>query len=151
MKSAEGIWGMDTWDTQQEISRRVIPGLRHGEWADVADDNFTTQVPAVVTAAAWREKIKAVSVPAPWSRITGGAMRFWRGLRFKKSQGHQCNRYRRRNHRGSRRRLWIARLWFKQFQWNVDNPREAKGLEPGAIALSAVHQAVEMFQTEGFL
>jgi aldehyde:ferredoxin oxidoreductase len=25
IESADGIWGMDTWDTQQEISRRVMP------------------------------------------------------------------------------------------------------------------------------
>jgi len=47
IESADGIWGMDTWDTQDEISRRVIPGLRYGEWAQV-DDGFTTQIPAVV-------------------------------------------------------------------------------------------------------
>ena len=48
IEDGKDVWGMDTWDTQQEISRRVIPGLRQGEWAEVADDDYTTQVPAVV-------------------------------------------------------------------------------------------------------
>jgi aldehyde:ferredoxin oxidoreductase len=48
IESAQGIWGMDTWDTQDEISRRVLPQLKHGEWADLANDANTTQVPAVV-------------------------------------------------------------------------------------------------------
>lgn len=48
IESAKGIWGMDTWDTQEEISRRVIPSLKYGEWAGLAEDCYTTQVPAVV-------------------------------------------------------------------------------------------------------
>ncbi|HTY64607.1 MAG TPA: aldehyde ferredoxin oxidoreductase N-terminal domain-containing protein, partial [Acidobacteriota bacterium] len=38
IESAKGIWGMDTWDTQEEISRRVVPSLRFGEWADLAEN-----------------------------------------------------------------------------------------------------------------
>ena len=48
IESAKGIWGMDTWDAQQEISRRVMPNLRYGEWAELAENRFSTQVPAVV-------------------------------------------------------------------------------------------------------
>jgi aldehyde:ferredoxin oxidoreductase len=44
IESADGIWGMDTWDTQEEIARRVIPSLKHGEWAEVDDNNYTTQI-----------------------------------------------------------------------------------------------------------
>ena len=48
IESAKGIWGMDTWDTQEEISRRVIPTLKYGEWAELAEDCHSTQIPAVV-------------------------------------------------------------------------------------------------------
>ncbi len=121
IESANGIWGMDTWDTQNEISRRVMPNLRHGEWAQV-DDSFTTQIPAVVCCGLAGEnksrlgallhgpgsqaancgfggvfgskKLKAISVIGTGSAPVANPQAFME-----------------------------ARLWFRQFQWDVDNPR----------------------------
>jgi len=48
IESAQGVWGMDAWDAQLEISRRVVPDLKYGEWFELAQNCFTTQIPAVV-------------------------------------------------------------------------------------------------------
>jgi aldehyde:ferredoxin oxidoreductase len=39
IESANGIWGMFTWDAQEEISRRVVPSLKMGNgrnWLRIA-------------------------------------------------------------------------------------------------------------------
>ena len=61
IEDANGVWGMDTWDTQQEISRRVVPGLKHGEWAALADDCHTTQIPAVVCCGQAGENMSRIA------------------------------------------------------------------------------------------
>jgi len=31
IEDGKDIWGMDTWDTQEEVARRVVPSLKKGE------------------------------------------------------------------------------------------------------------------------
>ena len=86
--ATNGVWGMDTWDTQQEISRRVVPGLKYGEWADLAQNCFTTQIPAVVTCGPAGERKSRLARSSSWPRIPGRPVRLWRRVRIQKSQSH---------------------------------------------------------------
>ena len=128
--ATNGVWGMDTWDAQQEISRRVVPSLKHGEWAELAQNCFTTQIPAVVTCG-----------PAGERRCRYGALLHGPG-----SQAALCGFggvFGSKNLKAisaigtggvpiaNPQALMDARIWFRQFQWNVDNPRDADIFENG--------------------
>ena len=134
IESANGVWGMDTWDTQQEISRRVIPGLKHGEWAELADSCFTTQIPAVVCCG-----------PAGENKTRIGALLHGAG-----SQAALCGFggvFGSKNLKAisaigtgavpiaDPKAFMDARLWFRQFQWNVDNPRDPEIFEGRGYSL----------------
>ncbi|HOG47909.1 MAG TPA: aldehyde ferredoxin oxidoreductase C-terminal domain-containing protein [Anaerolineae bacterium] len=47
IEDAEGLWGRDTYDTQEEIWRRVTGRASLGGWTGVGD-GFTTQGPAIL-------------------------------------------------------------------------------------------------------
>ena len=128
--ATSGIWGMDTWDTQQEISRRVIPSLKYGEWAELANSCFTTQIPAVVCCGPAGEKKEPHRVPDSRPRLTGRPVRLWRRVRIEKPEGDQRDRHR-SVPIADPKAFMDARLWFRQFQWDVDNPREAEMFETG--------------------
>ncbi|MBN2243537.1 MAG: aldehyde:ferredoxin oxidoreductase [Acidobacteria bacterium] len=121
IESAGGIWGMDTWDTQEEVSRRVMPGLKHGEWANV-DDGFTTQVPAVVCcglAGENRSRMGAL-LHGPGSQAALGGFGGVFGSKNLKAISILGT--------GSApiadpQAFMDARLWFRQFLWDVDDPR----------------------------
>ena len=125
IESASGVWGMDAWDTQQEISRRVVPDLKYGEWADLAQSCFTTQIPAVVAIG-----------PAGERKCRYGALLHGPG-----SQAAMCGYggvFGSKNLKAisvigtggapvaDPQALMDARVWFRQFQWDVDNPRDAE-------------------------
>ena len=46
-EDARGLWGLDTWQTQQEIWRAVTGDTKLGEWVSIKDAQ-TTQRPAVL-------------------------------------------------------------------------------------------------------
>jgi len=48
LEDASGLWGMDTWATQEEIWSLVSDISRYGEWRGVDATTFTTQRPAVL-------------------------------------------------------------------------------------------------------
>src|SRR5512134_1919399 len=132
IESARGIWGMDTWDTQEEISRRVIPSLRHGEWAQVGD-SFTTQIPAVVCCGvAGENKSRIGSLlhgPGSQAALCGfGGVFGSKKLKAISVIGTGVVPV------ANPKALMEARHWFKQFLWNVDDPFDKK-MEPRTFGL----------------
>ena len=128
--ATNGIWGMDTWDTQQEISRRVIPSLKLGEWAELAQNCFTTQVPAVVCCgpAGGRKSRLGALLHGPGSQAAlcgfGGVFGS-KNLKAISAIGSGSIPI------ADPKAFMDARLWFRQFQWDVDNPRDAALFESG--------------------
>ncbi len=125
IEDGKDVWGMDTWDTQEEISRRVIPGLRQGEWADVKDDDFTTQAPAVVCCGPAGENLSRLGCllhgPGSQAALCGfGGVFGSKNLKAISAIGTGGVKI------ADPQAFMDTRLWFKQFQWNVDNPREAE-------------------------
>jgi aldehyde:ferredoxin oxidoreductase len=124
IESAKGIWGMDTWDTQQEISRRVAPGLKYGEWAELAQNCHTTQIPAVVCCGVAGENKSRLGAllhgPGSQAALCGfGGVFGSKNLKAISAIGSSDVPI------ANPKAFMAARLWFRQFQWNVDNPREA--------------------------
>jgi len=121
IENADGIWGMDTWDTQEEISRRVNPSLKFGEWADYSD-SFSTQIPAVVCCglAGENKSRMAALLHGPGSQAALGGYGGVFGSKNLKAISAIGT--------GSApvadpHAFMETRLWYNRFQFNVDNPR----------------------------
>jgi aldehyde:ferredoxin oxidoreductase len=128
IEDANGIWGMDTYDTQQEISRRVMPKLKFGEWAELAGDCYTTQIPAVVCCGpAGERKVRIAGLlhgPGSQAALCGyGAVFGSKNLKAISAIGSGGVPI------ADPKAFMDARLWFRQFQWDVDNPREPEKFE----------------------
>jgi aldehyde:ferredoxin oxidoreductase len=124
IESANGIWGMDTWDTQEEISRRVVPSLKDGEWVEVGD-GYTTQVPAVVCCGVAGENKSRLGCllhgPGSQAALCGfGGVFGSKKLKAISAIGTGSVPI------ADPKAFMDARLWFRQFQWDVDDPREAE-------------------------
>jgi aldehyde:ferredoxin oxidoreductase len=124
IESAQGVWGMDTWDTQQEISRRVVPSLKYGEWAQLAQNCFSTQIPAVVTCGpAGERKVRYAALlhgPGSQAAMCGfGGVFGSKNLKAISAIGSGGVPI------ADPQALMDARIWFRQFQWDVDEPRDA--------------------------
>ncbi len=122
IESADGVWGMDTWDTQEEISRRVIPSLKYGEWADL-NAGYTTQIPAVVCCGPAGENLSRLGCllhgPGSQAALCGfGGVFGSKKLKAISAIGTGGVPI------ADPKAYMDARLWFRQFQWDVDNPRE---------------------------
>jgi aldehyde:ferredoxin oxidoreductase len=122
IESAKGIWGMDTWDTQEEIARRVIPSLKYGEWADL-NVGYTTQIPAVVCCGPAGENLSRLGCllhgPGSQAALCGfGGVFGSKKLKAISAIGSGGVSI------ADPKAYMEARLWFRQFQWDVDNPRE---------------------------
>jgi aldehyde:ferredoxin oxidoreductase len=120
IESAKGVWGMDTWDTQDEISRRVMPNLRHGEW-DELSNSYTTQVPAVVCCGVAGENMSRIACLLHGAGSQAALCGFGGVFGSKKLKAISVIGT------GSvpianPKALMEARLWFKQFLWDVDDP-----------------------------
>lgn len=64
IKDARRLWGLDTWQTQQEIWEEVMNGGQFGDWMPVgnADDaRRTTQRPAVLTIGPAGERLSRIA------------------------------------------------------------------------------------------
>ena len=125
IESAAGIWSMDTWDTQEEISRRVIPSLKFGEWAELAENCHTTQIPAVVCCGPAGENRSRLGAllhgPGSQAALCGfGGVFGSKNLKAISAIGSGDVPI------ADPKAFMKARLWFRQFQWDVDNPREAE-------------------------
>ncbi len=136
IEDAKGIWGMDTWDTQEEISRRVMPELKLGEWAEVSDDNFTTQVPAVVCCGVAGENKSRLGCllhgPGSQAALCGfGGVFGSKNLKAISAIGTGSVPI------ADPKEFMRTRLWYNRFQWNVDNPREGTRFLSGMYRVSA--------------
>ena len=134
IEDANGIWGMDTYDTQQEISRRVVPKLRFGEWVELAGDCHTTQIPAVVCCGPAGEKKSRIAGllhgAGSQAALCGyGAVFGSKNLKAISALGSGSVPI------GDPKAFMDARLWFRQFQWDVDNPREPEKFEGRGYSL----------------
>ena len=123
IEDANGVWGRDTYDTQQEISRRVVPGLRHGEWAELSNSCYSTQVPAVVCCGPAGENLSRIACllhgAGSQAALGGyGAVFGSKNLKAISAIGSGNVPI------ADPKAFMDARLWFRQFQWDVDNPRE---------------------------
>jgi aldehyde:ferredoxin oxidoreductase len=132
IESAKGIWGMDTWDTQEEVVRRVNPNLRRGEWTQVGD-SYTTQVPAVVCIgqAGENKSRMAALLHGPGSQASNcgfGGVFGSKKLKAISVIGTGSVPI------ADPKALMAARQWFKKFQWNVDDPFDKK-MEPRGFGL----------------
>jgi len=125
IESADGIWGKNTWEAQQEVSKRVVPSLKMGEWAELAQNCYTTQIPAVVTCGPVGEAKSRLGCllhgPGSQAALCGFGGVF--GSKKLKAisvigTGHATI--------ADPKAMMDARLWFRQFQWDVDNPREGE-------------------------
>ncbi len=135
IEDAKDIWGMDTWDTQEEISRRVMPDLKHGEWAEV-DDSFSTQVPAVVCCGVAGEKRSRLGCllhgPGSQAALCGfGGVFGSKNLKAISAIGTGSVPI------ADPKAFMDTRLWYNQFQWNVDNPLEGTRFLTGMYRVSA--------------
>jgi aldehyde:ferredoxin oxidoreductase len=128
IEDANGVWGKNTWEAQQEISKRVMPSLKMGEWAELASNCFTTQIPAVVTCGPIGEAKSRLGCllhgPGSQAALCGFGGVF--GSKNLKAisvigTGHAPI--------ADPKAMMDARLWFRQFQWDVDNPRDANVFE----------------------
>jgi aldehyde:ferredoxin oxidoreductase len=130
IEDANGIWGKNTWESQQEISKRVFPKLQIGEWAELAQDCFTTQVPAVVTCGPVGEAKSRLGCllhgPGSQAALCGfGGVFGSKKLKAISVIGTGSAPI------ADPKAFMDARIWFKQFQWDVDNPRDADKFESG--------------------
>lgn len=153
IESAKGIWGMDTWDTQQEIVRRVMPNLRYGEWAEITElnyvlpantshspdrsgnmaywspvDPFTTQVPAVVCCGPAGETKSRLGClvhgPGSQASLCGfGGVFGSKNLKAISAIGTGGVPI------ADPKAFMEARLWFRKFLWDVDDPYQADKYE----------------------
>ena len=121
IESAEGVWGMDTWDTQEEISRRVIPGMKYGEWTAAGGD-FTTQLPAVVCCGLAGENRSRIGAllhgPGSQAALGGfGGVFGSKNLKAISALGTGSAPI------ANPEAFMEARQWFRQFLYDVDDPR----------------------------
>ena len=130
IEDATGVWGMDTWDTQQEISRRVVPSLKYGEWSELAQNCFTTQIPAVVACGpAGERKVRYAALlhgPGSQAAMCGyGGVFGSKNLKAISVIGTGGTPI------ADPQALMDARVWFRQFQWDADNPRDPEIFSSG--------------------
>jgi aldehyde:ferredoxin oxidoreductase len=119
-KADGGLWGSDIVDTQLEIAKRVVPGLRYGEWAEL-DGTYTTQIPAIACiglAGENRSRIASIVHGAGSSAAQGGFGGVWGAKKLKAISVVGTGSV----PIADPKALMEARLWFNRFQWNVDNP-----------------------------
>ncbi len=124
IEKAQGLWGLDVVDTQGEITRRVMPEARYGEWVEV-DDGYTTQVPAVACiglAGENRSRIASIVHGAGSTGAQGGFGGVWGAKKLKAVSVIGTGSVPIANPQA----LTEARLWFNQFQWDVDDPLDPR-------------------------
>jgi len=135
IESAKGIWGLDTIDTQEEICRRVMPGSRFGEWVALGE-NYTTQIPAVLCigpAGENKVRIAALIHGAGNGAGQGGFGAVFGSKKLKAISVIGTGNVPVANPKS----LMDARLWYRKYQYDVDNPRLEKS--PSSFVFSPVN------------
>jgi aldehyde:ferredoxin oxidoreductase len=135
IESAKSLWGLDVMETQEEIWRRVIPDARFGEWLEIGY-RYTTQKPAVLCigqAGEAQARIACLIHDAGNGAGQGGFGAVFGSKKFKAVSVIGTGNIDIADPKG----LMDARLWYRQFQYNVDNPRLEKS--PKAFVFSPVN------------
>lgn len=135
IESAGSLWGLDVIETQEEIWRFVTPNPRSGEWQDIGN-HFTTQKPAVLCIGPAGENLVRISClihDAGNAAGQGGFGAVFGSKRLKAISVVGSGSLAIANPKA----LMDARLWYKQFQYNVDKPRMEKS--PNSFAFSPVN------------
>ena len=134
IESAKDLWGLDIYETQQEIWRRVTPDARFGEWLELGE-NYTTQKPAVLCIGpAGENRVRFASLihDAGNGAGQGGFGGVWGSKKLKAISVIGTGSV----PIADPKALMAARLWYRQFQYNVDNPRLEK--PPNVFVFSPV-------------
>jgi aldehyde:ferredoxin oxidoreductase len=121
IESAGSLWGLDVMETQEEIWRRVTPGAKSGEWLDIGD-HHTTQKPAVLCigpAGENQARIACLIHDAGNGAGQGGFGAVFGAKKLKAISVIGTGSLKIANPNA----LMEARLWYRQFQYDVDNPR----------------------------
>jgi aldehyde:ferredoxin oxidoreductase len=124
IESARSLWGLDIMETQAEIWRRVMPGSKFGEWLEIGD-RYTTQKPAVLCIGPAGENMARIACLVHDAGNGAGQGGFGAVFGSKKLKAVSVIGT------GSvavadPKELMDARLWYRQFQYDVDNPRMEK-------------------------
>ncbi|MEJ2109982.1 MAG: aldehyde ferredoxin oxidoreductase N-terminal domain-containing protein [Acidobacteriota bacterium] len=135
IETAGSLWGLDVMEAQEEIWRRVTPEARYGEWLDIGDQ-YTTQKPAVLCIGpAGENQVRIASLIHDAGNGAGqggfGAVFGSKQLKAISVIGTGSVTV------ADPRRLMDARLWYRQYQYNVENPRMEKS--PDAFVFSPVN------------
>jgi aldehyde:ferredoxin oxidoreductase len=137
IESAKTLWGLDIYETQEEIWRRVVPAAKFGEWLAL-EDNYTTQKPAVLCIGpAGENKVKFACLIHDAGNGAGqggfGAVLGSKKLKAISVIGIGSVSI------ADPKALMAARLWYRQFQYDVDAPRLEKF--PNAMMFSPINNA----------
>lgn len=121
IEDASDLWGMDTYEAQQEIWRRVAGEVRFGDWLKLPGGEYSTQRPAVTTCGPAGENLARVATLV--SETGSGAGQGGMGAVFGSKNLKAISAI----GTGSvevadPEELNDARTWIKTFQYNVDNP-----------------------------
>jgi aldehyde:ferredoxin oxidoreductase len=137
IESAKSLWGLDVMETQEEIWRRVTPNCNFGEWLTLGDSH-TTQKPAVLCIGPAGESLARIAClihDAGNGAGQGGFGAVWGSKKLKAisviGTGSVLI--------ADSKALMDARLWYRQFQYNVDNPRLEK--PSGSFSFSQVNNS----------
>jgi aldehyde:ferredoxin oxidoreductase len=132
IENAKTLWGMDTYETQEEIWRRVNPGARFGEWMH-AGDMYTTQQPAVLCIGQAGEnqvRMACLLHDAGCGAGQGGFGAVWGSKKLKAISVFGTGQVAVSDPKA----LMDARLWYRKFQFDVDNPRLERNAEAGVFS-----------------
>jgi aldehyde:ferredoxin oxidoreductase len=137
LESARTLWGLDVLETQEEIWRRVVPGARFGEWV-ATGASYTTQKPAVLCigpAGEVKARIASLIHDAGNGAGQGGFGAVFGSKKLKAisvlGTGDVAV--------ADPSALMEARLWYRQFQYDVDTPKLEK--TPNAFVFSPVNNS----------
>jgi aldehyde:ferredoxin oxidoreductase len=124
IESARSLWGLDIMESQEEIWRRVMPGSKFGEWLEMGD-RYTTQKPAVLCIGPAGENMAGIAClvhDAGNGAGQGGFGAVFGSKRLKAISVIGTGGVAVANPK----ELMDARMWYRQFQYDVDNPRMEK-------------------------
>jgi aldehyde:ferredoxin oxidoreductase len=135
IETAGLLWGLDVMETQAEIWRRVTPGAKFGEWLDIGGC-YTTQKPAVLCIGPAGENkvgIACLIHDAGNGAGQGGFGAVFGSKKLKAISVIGTGGVEIADPKG----LMDARLWYRPFQYDVDNPRMEKS--PDVFVFSPVN------------
>ncbi|MGD8793238.1 MAG: aldehyde ferredoxin oxidoreductase C-terminal domain-containing protein, partial [Anaerolineae bacterium] len=132
IRDAGGLWGLDTWETQEDIWRQVSGGRAYGDWLQVGsgrDAGRTTQRPAVLAIGPVGEaqsRMGCLIHDAGNGAGQGGFGGVWGAKNLKAISVIGTGSI----EIADPNALLEARIWAKGYGVNVDDPAQALGNYP---------------------